>query len=70
MDDLAVVINNVLKGHYPTRGMQVSRGVTCECGYWTGTEESGKNRPVGVSGDQLDWHRAKLVADFIRTNEE
>ena len=65
INPLAVAINEVLKGHYPHRGMQVSRGATCECGYWTGTEEAGKNRPAGVQGDQLNWHRASLIAEFL-----
>lgn len=52
--------------HHPTRGMAVSMGVTCECGYWTGTEQGGKNRPVGVRGDQLDWHRTQVTIAVLK----
>lgn len=71
MNPLAVAINEVLKGHYPTRGMRVSSGQTCECGYWTGGEVSGKTRPFGgVQGDGLNWHRASLIAEFLEGEEE
>ena len=58
-----------LSKHHPKRGMVVAMGVTCECGYWTGGEEGGKNRPVGVRGDQLDWHRTKVAAAILQRNE-
>jgi hypothetical protein len=54
-----------LSKHHQTRGMAVSMGVTCECGYWTGEEEGGKNRPVGIRGDQLDWHRTQIALRFF-----
>lgn len=57
-----------LSKHHPTRGMSVAMGTTCECGYWTGDEEGGKNRPVGIRGDGLDWHRTKVVVAFLREN--
>lgn len=49
--------------HVPTRGMSVASGVTCECGYWTGSEKPGVTRPVGVrsGSDGLDWHRATVM---------
>lgn len=55
-----------LSKHHPARGVQVASGVTCECGYWTGTEEPGRNRPIGIRGDQLDWHRTQVVIEFQR----
>jgi hypothetical protein len=58
-----------LSKHHPTRGVSVSMGVTCQCGYWTGEEEPGKTRPVGVRGDQLDWHRTQVAIEFFSTAE-
>lgn len=55
-----------LSKHHQTRGVSVSMGVTCECGYWTGEEDGGKNRPVGIRGDQLDWHRTKISLEFLK----
>lgn len=64
-DELAEPLYRELSKHHPTRGMSVAMGVTCECGYWTGGEQPGKNRPVGVRGDQLDWHRTQVALDFL-----
>lgn len=50
-----------LSKHHPARGMVVASGVTCACGYWTGVERPGVDRPPGVTGDQLDWHRAQVT---------
>lgn len=59
-------VNEILRSHKPTTGMKVASGQTCECGYWTGEERAGVDRPVGVRGDGLDWHRSLLIADLIR----
>jgi hypothetical protein len=52
--------------HHPTRGMAVTMGTTCECGYWTGREQPGVDRPVGVRGDQLDWHRTQVAIAVLK----
>jgi hypothetical protein len=55
-----------LKRHYPTTGMSVASGVTCECGYWNGVESPGADRPAGAQGrDGLNWHRAQVVAALL-----
>ena len=59
-------MNEILRSHKPTTGMQVASGITCECGYWTGDERAGVDRPVGIRGDGLDWHRSLLIGDLIR----
>jgi hypothetical protein len=64
-DDLTVRIFRALEDHYPTRGMKVASGETCECGYWTGQETAGKTRPVGHRGDVLNWHRAEVVRGLL-----
>ena len=69
MNKLAIEINDILRGHYPSRGMKVSMGETCQCGYWTGNEKAGYDRPVGVV-NALDWHRANLIAEFIEAGEK
>lgn len=66
MDELSVEINSILNAHQPTSGMQVAMGATCACGYWTGDEQAGVNRPIGSAGDQLNWHRSQLIADFVK----
>lgn len=52
-------IARILNEHKPTRGMRVTMGETCQCGYWTGNEEPGKTRPVGLQG--LDWHVSREI---------
>lgn len=52
-------IAKVIQEHKPTRGMKVSMGETCQCGYWNGNEVAGKTRPVGLQG--LDWHVAQEI---------
>lgn len=54
-----------LAKHHPTRGMSVSTGVTCECGYWTGSEEEAGKRPLPWGRDSLDLHRARIVAALV-----
>ncbi len=63
--ELEEAINTELSKHHPRTGMVVSSGVTCECGYWTGIEHSGITRPVGVNYDQLNWHRAQVIASLV-----
>jgi hypothetical protein len=48
-----------IRAHQRTTGMQVSSGITCRCGYWTGDETPGVTRPVGLSG--LEWHQAQML---------
>lgn len=55
-----------LNNHHPTKGMAVSMGVTCACGYWTGSEPERGKRPLPWGADQLDLHRADIVADLVR----
>lgn len=52
-----------LNKHYPTRGMKVAMGETCECGYWTGEEDRFTPHPWGL--DRLDLHRARIALTFI-----
>jgi hypothetical protein len=54
-----------LNKHHPTRGMAVAMGVTCECGYWTGSEEERGRRPLPWGRDQLDLHRADVVTGLV-----
>jgi hypothetical protein len=62
---LEKAIAEALVHHYPTRGMQVASGQTCECQYWTGNEPSAL-LGAGMGGsDQLNRHRAKLAADAV-----
>jgi len=65
LDPEAVRINNILRNHRPAQGMKVAMGQTCQCGYWTGEERPGYDKPVGnaIGSDGLDWHRAQLIAD-------
>lgn len=51
----------VLSKHHPTRGMAPSMGVTCECGYWTGSEPEAGGRPLPWGRDQLDLHRGRIM---------
>lgn len=56
--------------HYPTRGMRVARGVTCNCGYWNGEERPGVTRPPGLQGeDGLNWHRAQVIIELLKDTE-
>lgn len=66
MADIDVVsdLGETIRSHQPTTGMAVTMGVTCRCGYWSGTEEPGKTRPVGYQG--LQWHQAVEVAAYVR----
>lgn len=64
MNPLAVKIEAVTKQHVMTRGLQVSRGATCQCGYWTGEEQPGITSPLGFL-DPLNWHRSKVIAEFL-----
>lgn len=60
-----------LQAHYPRTGMVVASGVTCECGYWNGTESPGRDRPAGAQGrDGLNWHRAQVVLALLSTSGE
>ena len=59
----AIQINEILKEHIRVEGMTVSEGEICQCGYWTGNERAGKDRPLGIN-DPLNWHRALLIADI------
>lgn len=60
-------IAKALSKHHPTRGMSVSMGVTCECGYWTGSEAEAGKRPLPWGGDGLDLHRADIIAALAWT---
>lgn len=55
-----------LQKHHRTRGMAVTMGVTCACGYWTGSE---KQPPRAAGSDGLDWHRAQVVAEIVERRE-
>ncbi|WPM94321.1 hypothetical protein VB1_CDS0072 [Arthrobacter phage Marchesin] len=59
MEDEVVAMAEVLRSHVPATGMVVASGITCRCGYWTGEERPGINRPVGFSG--LAWHQAQAL---------
>lgn len=61
MNEISEFLYRELQRHHQHRGMVVASGVTCACGYWTGEERAGIDRPIGVSGDQLDWHRTQIV---------
>lgn len=52
------VLEKIHKEHGPTTGMKVSSGDTCKCGYWSGVERPGIDRPLGYQG--LDWHIIQL----------
>jgi len=54
------MILRTMQQHKLALGMQVTEGETCECGYWTGNEEPGRNRPLGVR-DALDWHVSQEI---------
>lgn len=60
---LAAAIGDIIRQHQPTTGMRVASGETCRCGYWTGTERPGKDRPVGHGG--LTWHQAQEITAAI-----
>lgn len=64
LDPEAVWVNSILVNHRPAQGMKVAMGQTCQCGYWTGEERPGYDKPVGnaMGSDGLDWHRAQLIA--------
>jgi hypothetical protein len=64
LDPVAVRVNSILANHRPAQGMKVAMGQTCQCGYWTGEERPGYDKPVGnaMGSDGLDWHRAQLIA--------
>lgn len=63
--DVSTIIAEATKDHYPTRGMQVSMGVTCRCGHWTGSEPEAY-LGAGVGGrDQLGRHRAVVAAQAL-----
>lgn len=62
-DSTAERVALVIREHQPTTGMAVTMGTTCKCGYWTGDEEPGRNRPVGFQG--LQWHQAVMVSKKI-----
>jgi hypothetical protein len=66
MNDFTVRVNEILRDHRESAGMMVSRGSTCQCGYWTGNERAGVTRPVGII-DPLDWHRAELIEALLAT---
>lgn len=69
MTDLEVTINKILTSHRVASGMKVAMGRECTCGYWSGAEHPGTSRPMGFSGDGLNWHRAKVIAAFIEDRE-
>lgn len=55
----------VLGAHHPTKGMAVTMGVTCYCGFW-------ENRNVlrtSVS-DGLDYHRAEVIVEYLTAKAE
>ena len=58
-------VATVLVKHHPTRGMSVSMGVTCECGYWTGSEPESGKQPLPWGRDSLDLHRADVIAGLF-----
>ena len=65
-DKQAHELSIILCEHYPTTGMAVTSGVTCECRFW-------ESRPIRFrSGwDRLDVHRAEIAYDFLnQSNEE
>jgi hypothetical protein len=65
MTDPAIeALASLLSEHHPTRGMRVSQGMTCACGYWTGTE-SPTGRTVRTGSDQLDLHRAQIISEWL-----
>ena len=64
-DTVTERLAEVLNAHHPTRGMSVSMGVTCECGYWTGSEPDAGKRPLPWGRDQLDLHRATALAPVV-----
>jgi len=64
----ALAIAEVLTHHYPTRGMQVSMGATCHCGYWTGSEPDAGKRPLPWGVDRLDLHRGRVIEALIAGN--
>lgn len=55
-------IFDVMIEHRRTEGMAVSMGVTCRCGYWTGSDDQIARRS---SGDGLQWHRANVLAEMV-----
>lgn len=64
-ETLERAVGEALRDHFPTRGMQVASGVTCECQYWTGNEPQAL-LGAGMGGrDQLNRHRAALAADAV-----
>ncbi|KQO98590.1 hypothetical protein ASF30_11045 [Leifsonia sp. Leaf264] len=65
MDELTERIASALAQHFPTRGMSVSMGVTCECGYWTGAEPEAGKRPLPWGRDQLGLHRARIIRELL-----
>lgn len=62
-DALTVRIAESIRAHQPTTGMKVAMGETCACGYWTGRDRPGKERPVGYQG--LQWHQATVIRELL-----
>jgi hypothetical protein len=60
-DQIAATLNL----HHQTTGMSVASGVTCACGYWTGSEPEAGKRPLPWGLDRLDLHRAEIVIRMI-----
>lgn len=60
-------IARLLNYHHRTRGMAVTMGTTCACGYWSGSEKFGHEYTVpGLQGaDLLDLHRATVIAKAL-----
>jgi hypothetical protein len=60
-DQIAATLNL----HHQTTGMSVASGVTCACGYWTGSEPEAGKRPLPWGRDRLDLHRADIILRMI-----
>jgi hypothetical protein len=61
----AELLAKELAKHHPSRGVVVSSGTTCECGYWTGDEPEGGKRPLPWGRDRLDLHRGRVAVEFL-----
>jgi hypothetical protein len=63
--ELRELIASAMNDHHPTTGMAVASGVTCVCGYWTGSEPEAGKRPLPWGRDRLDLHRANVALTTI-----
>ena len=59
-----LTIAEVLGPHHPTKGMRVTMGVTCNCGFW-----ENRNIRRTPTSDGLDLHRAEVLQIAFRIED-